>query len=49
MADNKGHVEIPPTAARQAANEGIVRYVLVISLALVIVAFVVVYLVSGRI
>jgi hypothetical protein len=49
MADNKGHVEIPPTAARQATNEGIVRYVLVISLALVIVAFVVVYLVSGRI
>ena len=49
MAENKEHVEIPPTAERQATKEGVVRYVLVISLALVIVAFVVVYLVSGKI
>ena len=49
MTENKGHIELPPTAARQATNEGVVRYVLMISLALVIVAFVVVYLISARI
>jgi hypothetical protein len=49
MAENKEHVELPPTAARQATKEGVVRYVLMISLGLVIVAFVLVYLVSGTI
>ena len=49
MAEKKGHVELPPTAARQASNEGVVRYVLMISLALVIVAFVVVYLISAKV
>ena len=49
MAENEGHVEKSPTAARQASNEGVVRYVLMISLALVIVAFVVVYLISARV
>lgn len=34
-----------PTAARQGSREGVVRYVLGISLALVIVAMVIAYLV----
>ena len=41
-----GATEIPATAARQASKEGIVRYVLAISLTLVIVAFVVAYLIK---
>jgi hypothetical protein len=49
MAENHEHVELRPTAARQASKEGVVRYVLLISLGLVIVAFVVVYLVAAKI
>jgi hypothetical protein len=49
MAENEGHVEKSPTAARQASNEGVVRYILMISLALVIIAFVIAYLFSGKI
>jgi hypothetical protein len=49
MAEDKEYVERAPTAVRQATKEGVVRYVLMISLGLVIVAFVVVYLVSGKI
>jgi len=41
-----GAVELSATAARQASKEGVVRYVLAISLTLVIVAFVIVYFVK---
>jgi len=37
------HIEIPTTAARSATKEGVGRYVLGISLVLVIVAFAVAY------
>lgn len=37
------HIEVPTTAARSATKEGVGRYVLGISLVLVIVAFVLAY------
>jgi hypothetical protein len=36
----------PPTSARAATKEGVVRYVLAISVALVVILFVVSYLVA---
>jgi len=39
------HIEVPTTAARSATKEGVGRYVLGISLTLVIAAFVIAYLV----
>lgn len=36
----------PPTQARAASKEGVLRYVLGISLALVVILFIVAYLVS---
>lgn len=45
MAQNQGSPDITTTDARQATKEGVVRYVLGISLALVIVGFFIAYLV----
>jgi hypothetical protein len=39
------HIEVPATAARSATKEGVGRYVLGVSLVLVIVAFVIAYFV----
>ena len=39
------HIEVSPTEARQATREGVTRYVLMGSLALVIIAFAIAYLV----
>lgn len=41
--DDDRRLEVPVTEARQATREGVVRYVLAGSLALVIVAFVIIY------
>lgn len=46
MDREQGTVDLPPTEARQASKEGVVRYVLAISLGLVIVAFIIAYFVS---
>ena len=46
MADNQGFPELSTTEARQGTMEGIVRYVLGISLALVVSGFAVAYLIS---
>ncbi|MDB5411653.1 MAG: hypothetical protein JWL84_6565 [Rhodospirillales bacterium] len=43
MARNGEHIEVPTTAARSASKEGVGRYVLTISLFLVVVAFVIAY------
>jgi hypothetical protein len=43
MTRNGDHIEAPPTAARSATKEGVGRYVLAISLFLVIVAFIIAY------
>jgi hypothetical protein len=43
MATDGNHLEVPTTAARSATKEGVGRYVLAISLALVIVAFAIAY------
>ena len=40
------HIEKPPTEARAASKEGVVRYVLGISIVLVVILFAVAYLVS---
>ena len=45
MVENHGFPDVTPTDARQATKEGVVRYVLGISLALVIVGFFIAYLV----
>jgi hypothetical protein len=45
MAENHGSPELSTTNARQATKEGVVRYVLGISLALVILGFFIAYLV----
>lgn len=45
MATNGNHIEVPTTAARSATKEGVGRYVLAISLVLVVVAFAIVYFV----
>lgn len=45
MADNRGSAELNSTQARQATKEGVARYVLGISLTLVIIGFVIAYLV----
>jgi hypothetical protein len=45
MATNGNHIEEPTTAARSATTEGVGRYVLVISLVLVIAAFAIAYFV----
>jgi hypothetical protein len=45
MAEDQGSAELTTTDARQATKEGVVRYVLGISLSLVIVGFLVAYLV----
>jgi hypothetical protein len=39
-------VEKSPTEARQAEKSGVVRYVLAVSLALVVIAFAIVYFVA---
>jgi hypothetical protein len=39
-------IEKSPTEARQAEKSGVVRYVLAASLALVVIAFAIIYLVS---
>ena len=44
MADDQGSPELSPTDARQASKEGLVRYVLGISLALVIAGFAIAYI-----
>jgi len=46
MAEDQGSPELSTTEARQGTVEGIVRYVLGISLALVVAGFAVAYLVS---
>jgi hypothetical protein len=43
MVENRGSAELSATAARQATKEGVVRYVLAISVALAIVGLVIVY------
>jgi hypothetical protein len=45
MAQNHGSPDVTTTDARQATKEGVVRYVLGISLALVILGFFIAYLV----
>ena len=45
MAQHHGSPDVTPTHARQATKEGVVRYVLGISLALVILGFFIAYLV----
>jgi hypothetical protein len=45
MAQNHGSPDVTTTEARQATKEGVVRYVLGISLALVILGFFIAYLV----
>jgi hypothetical protein len=45
MAEDQGSAELTATDARQATKEGVVRYVLAISLALVIGGFLIAYLV----
>lgn len=40
------HIVKPPTEARAASKEGVVRYVLGISIALVVIVFIIGYLVS---
>jgi hypothetical protein len=45
MAENQGSAELRPDEARQATKEGVGRYVLGISLFLVIVAFAIAYFV----
>jgi hypothetical protein len=44
MATDGKHLEVPTTAARSATKEGVGRYVLAISLVLVVVAFALAYL-----
>lgn len=46
MDKEQGTIDLPPTQARQASKEGVVRYVLGISLVLVIIAFIIAYFVS---
>ncbi|MBV9521343.1 MAG: hypothetical protein JO010_01035 [Alphaproteobacteria bacterium] len=46
IAEGEDRVEVPATEARQASREGVVRYVLMASLAAVIVAFIIAYLIS---
>jgi hypothetical protein len=46
MDKEQGAVEVPAQKARQASKEGVVRYVLMISLILVIIGFIVAYFVS---
>ncbi len=46
MLKHDGSVELPATAARQASKEGVVRYVLAISLTLAVAGIVIIYLVS---
>jgi hypothetical protein len=43
MARNPEHVELSPNEARQARPEGVGRYVLGVSLALVVIAFAIIY------
>jgi hypothetical protein len=43
MVDNRNSAELSPNEARQATKEGVVRYVLGISLILVIAGFLVAY------
>lgn len=43
MARDRGSVELPATEARQASKEGVVRYVLGLSLVLVVIAFIIAY------
>lgn len=46
MDEEQGAAELPAREARQASKEGVVRYVLTISLILVIIGFIVAYFVS---
>jgi hypothetical protein len=46
MDKEQGSVELPAREARQASKEGVVRYVLAISLALVVIAFIIAYFAS---
>jgi hypothetical protein len=43
MAEDQGSAKLSPTEARQATKEGVVRYVLAISLVLVIAGFLIAY------
>jgi hypothetical protein len=45
MVENHGPPDVTATDSRQATKEGVVRYVLGISLALVILGFLIAYLV----
>lgn len=45
MAQNQGSPDVTTTEARQATKEGVGRYVLGISLALVVLGFFIAYLV----
>ena len=47
MAEDQGSVELSATAARQATKDGVVRYVLGVSLILVIAGFLVAYSLAG--
>jgi hypothetical protein len=46
MAEQHSSIEITPTDARQGSKEGVVRYVLGISLTLVIIGFIAAYFFS---
>ena len=41
--DDRRPLEVPTREARQGSNEGVVRYVLAVSITLVIVAFAIIY------
>jgi hypothetical protein len=45
MAEDRNFTELSPTQARQATKEGVVRYVLGISLVLVVAGFIIAYIV----
>lgn len=46
MDKEQGSVEVPAREARQASKEGVVRYVLGISLTLVVIGFIIAYFAS---
>jgi hypothetical protein len=43
--DDRGNIEVSGREARQATREGVARYVLAVSLGLVVVAFAILWLV----
>jgi hypothetical protein len=47
--DNRDHTVVSPTDARSGSKEGVVRYVLGISLGLVVVLFILGYVVSQHV